>query len=246
MSAAPAIEVTDDLAAVAGPLLIDAIARRVRDHGRCRLALSGGSTPAPTFAWLRDHLPAEVYPGLQITWVDERLLPVDAGDWATTDWPADTNIRLALDHWLRGAPAPGAVIPMLSSGHPQPDADAFAARFAAELNGAVDVAVLGVGPDGHIASLFPQHPALGVRDAACVAVLDSPKPPTSRLTLTLPVLEAAPVTVLLARGADKADVLARAHAGDDTLPLGRLRPRGAVHWILDPAAAAGLKPGATA
>ncbi|MCB9536993.1 MAG: 6-phosphogluconolactonase [Myxococcales bacterium] len=246
MSGAPAIEVTDDLAGVAGPLLIDVIARRVRDAGRCRLALSGGGTPAPTFEWLRDHLPAELYPGLHVTWIDERLLPVDAGDWRSTDWPADTNIRLAMDHWLGDAPAPGKVVPMLSTGHPQPDAAAFAARFAAELQGAIDVSVLGVGPDGHIASLFPGHPALGVRDATCAAVLDSPKPPPTRLTLTLPVLEAAPVTVLLAKGAEKADVLARALAGDDTLPLGRLRPRGDVHWILDPAAAAGLKPGATA
>lgn len=246
MSGAPAIEVTHDLAAIAGPLLIDIIARRVRDTGRCRLALSGGSTPAPTFAWLRDHLPAELYPGLQITWVDERLLPVEAGDWATTDWPADTNIRLAMDHWLRDAPAPGKVIPMLATGHPQPDLLAFAARFAAELGGAIDVAVLGVGPDGHIASLFPGHPALTVTETPCVAVRYSPKPPPTRLTLTLPVLEAAAVTLLLAKGAEKADVLARAHAGDDTLPLGRLRPRGDVHWILDPAAAADLKPGATA
>jgi 6-phosphogluconolactonase len=99
--------------------------------------------------------------------------------------------------------------------------------------------LLGVGEDGHIASLFPDHPAVHA-SGVCVGVPDAPKPPPERLTLTLSVLEEVEHTVLVATGAAKASMLRRALAGDASLPLGRYRPRGEHTWVLDPAAAAEL------
>ena len=100
--------------------------------------------------------------------------------------------------------------------------------------------LLGVGGDGHIASLFPSHPALEAT-GLCVAITDSPKPPPQRLSLSLPVLAAVSHAVLLARGSGKASVLAR--GTDPALPIGRYQPHGAYHWVIDHAAGAALETG---
>ncbi|MCB9544293.1 MAG: 6-phosphogluconolactonase [Myxococcales bacterium] len=221
------VATTDDLASVAGPLIGAEIQQHIALSGRCRLALPGGSTPGSTLAWLAAHLPAEAYGRLWITWVDERHTP-DA---------ADRNDALARRSWLDHAPAAACVLPM---GDGRGDLDEAVERYVADFQrefGGIDVAVLGAGPDGHIASLFPGHPALAAQGVA-VAVPDSPKPPPARLSLTLPTLEDAACVVVLARGADKAAMLAEARGG--ALPLGRLAPAGAYHWILDHAAAARL------
>lgn len=209
------LHVTSDLASVAGPLL----ARALRDGGR--LALSGGSTPAPVLRWLRAHLPAEVYPRLSVTWVDERHVPRDH---------PDSNAGLAWREWLQHV-QPAEVIELTSTG----SLDEGRARVEAALEH-IDVALLGAGPDGHIASLFPGHPALE-EEGRVLAIRDSPKPPPHRLTLSLGMLQRVRCAVLLARGAGKAGMLARAAGGDRSLPLGRYRPEGDYHWVLDPDAA---------
>ncbi len=237
----PVVHVTDDLGATAGPMLAAAIRDHIRDNGRCRLGLCGGGTPAPVFAWLRDHLPHSVYEQLLITWVDERHLPLDAptgpGHWQS--FHGDSNLRTAYEHWLADVPIdPTRVLPMSLGGAMQDQVVRFGRSFLALFGGRLDVTVLGAGPDGHIASLFPGHPGLEVDDI-CLAVHDSPKPPPQRITLAMPVLNAAAVTIVLARGHAKAAMLRAALSADTTLPLGRLAPRGAYHWVLDrPAAAA--------
>jgi 6-phosphogluconolactonase len=237
----PRVFVTDEVGPVAGELLATAIAKVVAARGRCRLALSGGTAPIPVLQWLAEHLPRSLVGALVVTWIDERHLPLPPHDRATHDWralPAESNLRLAWEHWLSKLPTPPALLPMARPERLEEAARRYGEEFSATLGG-LDVALLGVGPDGHIASLFPDHPALQAT-GVCVAVPDSPKPPPQRLTLTLAVLESLEHAVLVATGAAKAPVLRRALAGDASIPLGRYRPRGAWSWVVDPAAAAEL------
>jgi 6-phosphogluconolactonase len=98
-----------------------------------------------------------------------------------------------------------------------------------------DVTFLGLGEDGHIASLFPGTRALSERERWVVAVTDGP--PEPRITLTYPVLESSRLVLFLVTGAEKAAILARVRQGDQTLPATRLRPVGSVLWLADAAAA---------
>ncbi len=238
----PTIHVVADPGPVAGRLIREALAARTAHTGRARLGLSGGSSPGPVFEWLRDNLRPEIYPSLWITWVDERHLPVAAGGGAG-GYDRRSNIRLAYEAWLEAAPRnPACILPMCAGAGLDDDLATFRAAFDAEFAGHLDVVLLGAGPDGHIASLFPGRPEIDERGVKALAVRGSPKPPPERITLALPVLEAVDRAVLVAKGDGKADVLARAWAGDASLPLGRYRPQGAWHWVLDAAAAGALPP----
>lgn len=224
------LHVTDDLGSVAGRLIRDAIFAAQGRPGPCRVALTGGSTPGSTYAWLAKSLPAPIYPRLAITWTDDRLVPHDH---------EQSNVRLARETWLDRVPVqPCRVVPLTHGEGLEASVHRATASFMALMRG-LDVLVLGVGPDGHIASLFPGHPALE-STAAVVGIADSPKPPAERVSLTLPVLRTASTTVLVARGEEKAEMLLRVAQGDVDLPLGRLAPTGDVHWVLDHAAASKL------
>ena len=128
-----------------------------------------------------------------------------------------------------------------------PDLDAAAVAYAAELTSVLsspvrlDFVLLGVGPDGHVASLFPQHQALALEDQLVAAVLDAPKPPPRRLTLTLPVLAGAKRVVVVAFGEEKADALREALEQDDSpQPLARLLRRTRRPLVLADRSAASL------
>ncbi len=237
-AARPDVHVADALAPAYGPLIADAIERSVHATGRCRLGLSGGSTPWPVYAWLRQHLSARCYGQLLVTWVDERHLPVgDATPGAWQAFDADSNLRGAYEAWLSHvALPPERVLPMSLGGALEAELLRFGRAFQAQFDGGLDVAILGAGPDGHIASLFPGHPSLDVDDL-CLAVHDSPKPPRQRISLALPVLQRAGVAFVLATGAAKQDMLGSAYAGDLSLPVARLRTPGRHRWLLDRQAA---------
>ncbi len=225
----------DRLGAVAGELVAEAIASCIAVHGRCRLAVAGGSTPAPAFEWLADNLSADLAGNLVVTTVDERHLPLD--DDLPGGLQAEHNLRLLNRCWLARTSTPPRVLSMVRSGSLTRACASYSEDFA-ELGG-LDVLLLGMGPDGHIASLFPGHPGLDA-SGVCLAIHDSPKPPPERLTLTMHVLQAAPVAVLMATGAAKAEALSGVLAGDERWPVARLRPRQGWHWVLDAAAAGEL------
>ena len=251
-----------------GPLLAQAVAARLitgltdafAARGRASVVLTGGGIGTKVLTELaaapaRDAID---WPHLDIWWGDERFVP--AGDPDRNE----TGARAALlDHV--GAD-PRRVHPMPGPDGPDgDDPDAAAARYASWLADAAraggaspdgagadshgadghgpvpafDVLMLGIGPEGHVASLFPGLPALG-DTRPVVAVRNSPKPPPTRLSLTLPSIQAAREVWILASGEEKADAVALALTGDgqDPVPAAGARGRQRTLFLLDAAAAA--------
>jgi 6-phosphogluconolactonase len=192
----------------------------VSDHGRFTFAVSGGRTPWAMFAALASkEMPWEK---ASIFQVDERVAP--AGD-------PDRNLT-HLNESL--PPAAGADIRAMPV--EAPDLERAADEYADSLPAAFDLIHLGLGPDGHTASLVPGDAVLEVnnRDVA----LTGPYNGRRRMTLTYPVLERAPHVLWLVTGTDKADVLRRLQAGDRSIPAARVSAADAVVFADEAAAGA--------
>ncbi|QTF91970.1 6-phosphogluconolactonase [Halomonas sp. BM-2019] len=174
------------------------------------LVVSGGSTPVPFFEALAAcDLP---WTRVQVTLADERWVAEDA---------ADSNARLVREHLLQGAAAAATFVP-LTTGHQTPEqgAEAVAKRIDG-LAWPASMVILGMGGDGHTASLFPdsQELALALATEASVVAVRTPSQPQPRITLSADRLHQARRHVLHITGGDKRAVLARALAGDDTRQL---------------------------
>jgi 6-phosphogluconolactonase len=221
----------DSVAERAAAHLVRVIATAIEQRGVAHLALSGGTTPGRTFEQLaREQIDWEK---VELWFADERCVPPD---------DAESNYRLADEKLLQpAAVAPDRVHRMHGELGPREGASRYASELAAALGPAppvLDVAVLGIGPDGHVASLFPGAPSLAAPDGvACLGIEDSPKPPPKRITLTLPVLRAARDCLLLATGAGKSDAIS-AMLGEPSrhVPASLLR-RERLNVIVDDAAA---------
>jgi 6-phosphogluconolactonase len=234
-------------AAVAARLvtrLVDAQAAR----GSASVVLTGGSTGIAVLRELR-AMPARDavdWARVDLYWGDERFLPAGHPE------RNETQAREALlDHM---AVDPARVYPMApSDGEFGDDPDAAAAAYAALLrskarpedHGAVptfDVMLLGIGAEGHTASIFPSSPAAYEAERAVVAVRGCPKPPPTRITLTLPAIRCAAEVWMATTGKDKAAAVAMAlgGAGEVAVPAAGARARRRTLWLLDRAAAAGV------
>lgn len=205
------------------------------------LALTGGTVAAEMYAAVAGSEAASAvdWGRVELWWGDERF--VAAGDGDRNDAQAREALldRIPLD--------PRRVHPMPAADGPTTDLDAAAESYARQLreqgSGRFDVVLLGVGPDGHVASLFPGFPQLDVEDTIAVAVRDSPKPPPERISLTFPALERSDEVWFMAAGDEKAEAVRRAFTpGTDPHDVPAARPRGARRtlWLLDEAAASGL------
>lgn len=178
--------------------------------GHARLAIPGGSA-VQVMATLLPLLPEPVRRRLRLTWVDERCVPLadptsNQGEARRAGLIPEGALTLPL--WWDDA-SPAEAIARVSAG------------LAADFAGGLDVALLGLGEDGHIASLFPGHPALASSEPV-LHIPNSPKPPPGRMTLGLPVLAQAGLCVLLATGAGKRDALVRLQRADKSLPAAAL------------------------
>jgi 6-phosphogluconolactonase len=222
----PELTVTDDPSAAVAELLADQAARGGS------IVLTGGSTPGKAYERAATLTPD--WSNVTLWWGDERCVPPDDDR---------SNYRLASETLLtRLSAQPRAVHRIRGELEPQVAAD----ELASALDGAeLDLLLLGMGPDGHIASLFPGSPQLGVTDRLATHGPPGLEPWVERVTFTLPTIQAAHRIVFLVTGAQKADVVERAFAGEITpeIPAGltRLGPN-PVEVFLDEAAAARIRP----
>ena len=239
------LEVLDTLDAVAHRAA-DLFVRReqeTRPASRFTVALSGGSTPKTLHAVLaappyRDQVD---WSRVHFYWGDDRCVAPD---------DPESNFRMARETLLDRLPIREAQIHRM---HTELDSAAAAALYEDELRQdfalsagelpRLDLILLGMGPDGHTASLFPHTAALGVTDRLVTANY-VPQLNTSRITLTAPVLNHAAAVAFLIAGADKADALAHVLEGPpdlDTYPSQRIAPAdGDLYWLVDRAAASRL------
>ncbi len=188
-------------------------------RGWCRLGLCGGNTPRPIHEELARIGSGLAWERVQITFGDERCVPPDH---------AESNYRMARESLLDRVPIPEANIFRLR-GEIAPDVAAreYEAKLAAvaarsgEPRYVHDVLLLGVGEDGHTASLFPGSPALDEAVRNVVSTM-GPKPPPQRLTMTFPLLNAARHVCFLAADAAKREIVEKILAGDEHLPAARI------------------------
>jgi 6-phosphogluconolactonase len=225
----------EDAAARLVMVILDAQSAR----GQADVVLTGGSMGSALLVSLsrspaRDAID---WRQLNLWWGDERFLP--AGD-------PERNETQAREALLDAVPLdPSRVHPMPASDGPDgPDVDAAAARYGAELAAAAprglsvpefDVLMLGLGPDAHVASLFPEHPALHEREASTIGVRGAPKPPPVRVSMTFPSLCAARDVWFLVAGPDKAGAvgLALSGAGQLQAPAAGVLGTRSTTWLLD-------------
>jgi len=167
---------------------------------------------------------------VEFWWGDERFLPEGDPD------RNETQGREALLDHVDVDPARVHPMPADTGQGAEAAASAYAAALEAAGSPTFDVLMLGVGPDGHVASLFPGYPQLKESDAAAVAVHDSPKPPPTRVSLTFPVLDGSREVWFVVSGDDKAHAVGQALSGGD-VPAGRPRGQQRTLWLVDEAAA---------
>ncbi|HEY6739941.1 MAG TPA: 6-phosphogluconolactonase [Actinopolymorphaceae bacterium] len=242
-----------------GPdVLAEAIAARLvtrivdvqASRGTASIVLTGGGIGTSSLAALASSPARDAvdWSRVDVWWGDERFLPTGAPE------RNETGARSALlDH----VPIPPERVHAMpaADGSDGDDPEAAAARYADSLSAAArpedhgdvptfDVLMLGMGPDGHVASLFPEQPALHEEERTVVAVHGAPKPPTTRISLTWQAINAAREVWLLVAGAEKASAvqLALGGAGRMQIPAAGVRGRQRTLWLLDRAAAKDLPP----
>ena len=205
---------------------------------RFTVSLSGGSTPKRLYERLASPAYRDRFPWDRTEWFfgDERFVPKD---------DKDSNFRMVSEAMLSHVPAPPDSVHAFDTALVSPEEAAIA--YEEELKcfyGAdvldpakplFDVMLLGLGPDGHTASLIPGQPVLDEHDRWAAAVTEGR--PEARLTLTYPVIASSRAIAFLVTGQDKAAMLAHVRSGAEDVPAGRLRSAGEVHWFVDRAAA---------
>jgi 6-phosphogluconolactonase len=230
----------DTLSQEAAQYIARLASQSIVTHGRFTLALSGGSTPRKLYGLLgSEPYRSQInWAQVEIFWGDERCVPPD---------DPESNYAMAQEVLLSKIPIPANQV------HRMPadrfDHEAASQAYAEEMQRtfgtdgipAFDLIQLGMGPEGHTASLFPHQPSLHEQQCLVMPV-SVPKPPPDRLTFTPPVLNAAYNILFLVTGSEKADAVHAVLEGDynpDEYPAQIVRPKqGEVTWMLDTEAAA--------
>ena len=237
MSKGMRIETLDNPAALARHVAEWMTATALAAEGDFRVSLSGGSTPKALYGLLASDAFVRRFPWQRVHWYwgDERFVPYDH---------PESNYRMTREAMLSKAPVPPANV------HPIPadgTADDAALRYERTLQAAYgaaafapsrplfDITVLGLGPDGHTASLLPGEPVLEERKRWVAAV--SHGRPEVRITLTYPAIESSRHVAFLVAGQEKAVMVKTIRAGGSRVPAARVKPVGELIWFVDRAAA---------
>lgn len=227
----PHIEILPDKTALikrALEVVLGEIEAAIAAHNRVTLALAGGSTPKPLYeALAQQDLPWEKF---YIFWGDERYVPIDH---------PESNAGMAKAAWLDQVPIPPEqIFPMPTQfDDPQAAAQAYeqtlTAVFPGEVVPQLDLILLGMGDDGHTASLFPHTEALAVRDRLITVGNKDGQP---RITFTVPLINRGKTVLFLTAGANKQHALSQvfaAEAAAEDYPSRLIRPEGELWWLLD-------------
>jgi 6-phosphogluconolactonase len=220
---------TQNFAAQAAAFLREEILRAIQAHGLCRLALSGGNTPRAIHRELVSIGGDVPWNHVQVTFGDERWVPPDH---------VDSNYRMARESLLDLVPIPpGNIFRIRGEIDPEAAAREYEAKLGAvatrsgEARYVHELLLLGIGEDGHTASLFPGSPALDETERNVIPAI-GPKPPPQRITMTFPLLNAARHVCFLVTGAGKRQIVEDILAGDLRYPAARVRPARTT-WLLD-------------
>ncbi|HEU5269411.1 MAG TPA: 6-phosphogluconolactonase [Jatrophihabitans sp.] len=248
MGLPPDVIVQDDAEQLAADVALRALgtlAAAQSSRGRAVLALTAGSILEAVWQAIADSPSASTvdWSRVDVCWADERFVPADSDD--RNDLPAK---RILLGHPPFSA---ARHLPMPASDGAQPDLDAAAAFYAGQLAALrrpddtgelpdFDLVLLGVGPDGHCASLFPNHPGTFAAGQTVIGVRNSPKPPPNRLSFTFDTLDRAAEIWFVVSGSGKAEAVALAHSGASREQIPSAGPKGRQRtlWLVDRDAAA--------
>lgn len=230
-----------DLIEQGARLIADAARSAIAQNGKFSIALSGGSTPKPIYAKLatEPYRSSIDWSKISVYFGDERCVPPDSDQ---------SNYHMARGALLSQVPIPDANIHrMRGEDDPQAAAIAYGRLLKAHFgDGGVDLILLGMGPDGHTASLFPHTDALAETHHRCVANY-VPQMSTWRITMSAPFINRAAAVCFMVQGADKADRIVQVIEGardEQTLPSQLIMPAsGRLIWLLDREAAAKLHRG---
>lgn len=231
----------DALSHEAASLFIEHAKNAIAERGRFLIAISGGSTPLRLFSLLgNDYVDQAEWKHIHVFWTDERCVPKDE---------EQSNFKHAYDLWLSKVPLPEANIHRIGGEH---DSEHGARRYEEEIRSVFgvsglpefDLILLGMGEDGHTASLFPDSNSLNETSRLSIPVyVENLR--SWRVTLTLPVLNSALNCIFLVSGTAKAPVLAEILESAEkraSYPAGLVKPvSGALTWLIDEEASSGLE-----
>jgi len=224
----------DEVADVVARRLLRRVVELQEKRGVVHVCLTGGRTANKMYERFADLVPESGLDAskLQLWWGDERFIPA-------TD--AERNSLQAVSRLARTVLIKSADIHMMPAQDGRADSHQCAAEYETELGDAIfDITLVGIGPDGHVGSIFPDHPSFDATNRLVVGVTDAPKEPSERISLTIPAMNRSDEIWIITTGAAKADSVARAVTGDPSLPASHLEARQATYWFLDAEAAANL------
>jgi 6-phosphogluconolactonase len=225
----------EDVAEALATRLMARLVEIQRHHRVPQLALTGGRIATKAYQRLAAEgaNSAVDWSRVELWWGDERFVPADDGD---------RNAKQALDLLAGPLRLNSELIHQMPASDAGLDVDRAAEAYAAELGSTTfDVCLLGMGPDGHVASIFPEHPS-SYADGRVIAVRSSPKPPPERISLTLPVINSSHEVWFVVTGQDKAAAakMALLGAGPVQVPAGGVSAMDRTLWLLDRDAASQL------